>query len=663
MRHFREKNIQPSTHSISLHQFFIEKRNGETNPPAKCYLYARSKNSLTMEIYHLAELPLRLAEKNPTRTALLYHDAESDQWQKVNWQKMSDMTLGVAKALAEVGIEEHARVGIYSQNMRYYLWAELGIFMMRAISVPLYATSSPEQIDFVVRDAGIELLFVGEQFQYNNAFKVQQSGAGIRMIVIFDRNVAKNPADSSSLYFDEFVRRGDSMPNETVAKVRSAQALESDLATIIYTSGTTGNPKGVTIAHSAIMWQVRVHQEIFPTLGHKDTSISFLPLSHIFEKAWTYFCLSIQARVAILSDPQKILTALPQIRPTLMCNVPRFWEKIYQGVNEKIASSPVMMQRIFRHAILIGKRYKLDYTTNLKKKPPVLLSLAYQFYSHTLYKLLRTKVGLQRIRLCPTAGAPLSLEVNRFLQSVGFPIIVGYGLSESCATVSCYPEKGFVLESIGEVIPGMDVKIDPETREILLKGHAVTKGYYNNPKANAEAFTEDGWFRTGDAGRLEGRTLFFEERIKDLYKTANGKYIAPQAIEGLLATHPIVEQVAIIGDCYKFVSALIYPNWDKLREEVRKRGMEVDGKTNAELKEEHEVQRIVMSHIESVQSSLAQFEKVKRITLLEEPFSIERGELTNTLKLKRKVVLEHFAKEIAAMYVDAPIVGPDGRPY
>ncbi|MDY6121715.1 MAG: long-chain fatty acid--CoA ligase [Porphyromonas sp.] len=615
-----------------------------------------------MEIYHLAELSLRLAEKTPSRTALLYHDAETDQWKKINWQKMGDMTLGVAKALAEIGIQEHARVGIYSQNMRYYLWAEMGIFMMRAISVPLYATSSPEQIEFVVKDAEIELMFVGEQFQYNNAFKVQQSGAGIRMIVIFDRNVAKNPNDTTSIYFDEFVRRGDSMPNETMAKVRSSQALESDLATIIYTSGTTGNPKGVTVAHSALMWQIRVHQELFPSLNHKDISMCFLPLSHIFEKAWTYMCLSIQAKVAILSDPKKILMALVEVRPTLMCNVPRFWEKIYQGVNEKIASSPKAAQRIFRHAISVGKKYRVDVHAQ-KKRPSLFLRMAYRFYDATLYKLLRSKVGLQRIRFCPTAGAPLSLQVNTFLQSVGFPIVVGYGLSESCATVSCYQDKGFVLESIGDVIPGMDVKIDPDSSEILLKGHAVTKGYYNNPEANAEAFTSDGWFRTGDAGRLEGRTLFFVERIKELYKTANGKYVAPQAIEGLLSTNAIIEQVAIIGDCYKFVSALIYPNWDLLRRLAKERGLDVETRSNEELKDEHEIIRIVMSCIEEAQSPLAQFEKVKRITLLAQPFSVDRGELTNTLKLRRKVILERYADEIAKMYVDGPIVGPDGRPY
>lgn len=607
---------------------------------------------MTMEINHLSGISFRMQENNPSRTAIMYHDRKSGSWERVHWDQMHEHIYGVAQALAEIGVGLQERIGIYSQNMRYCLWAEMGIFAMRCISVPFYATTSPEHVDYVVRDAEIKTLFVGEQYQYNNAYQAQEAGSGLKRIIIFDDRVVKNPEDTTSLYFDEFVRRGESMRNETTVKIRVAEALESDLAVIIYTSGTTGLPKGVTISHASILWQTRIHMELFPFVGTRDTSIAFLPLCHIFEKLWTYFCLAVGAKVAILSDPKIVQQVLPVIKPTLMCNVPRFWEKVYQGVEEKINSSPKMLQRLFRHAIKVGARYKLDYW-RMGKKAPLSLKFMFKLYDLTLYNAVKKAVGLQRARFCPVSGAPLSDDIAKYLLSINFPLVLGYGLTESSATVSCYKHKRFVLGSVGEVIPGVDVKIDDQTNEILLKGPSITEGYFLNPKVNEEAFTEDGWFRTGDAGRLEGRTLFYLERIKDLYKTANGKYIAPQQIEGLLTRDPMLEQVAVIGDKYKFVSALIYPNWSRVRSEADERGIETKGLTERELAQTPDIIRLVIAHVEQAQSSLALFEKIKRITLLPEPFSLENGILTPTLKLKRRAVLDFYAEEISAMYADA----------
>jgi len=275
--------------------------------------------------------------------------------------------------------------------------------------------------------------------------------------------------------------------------------------------------------------------------------------------------------------------------------------------------------------------------------------MLFSIYDHTLFAKVRKTIGLQRGRFFPTAGAAISPEIYRFLRSINVPMVVGYGLSETTATVSSCPLVGFDLNSIGTIMPALQVKIDPETSEILIKGPTVASGYYHNDAANAEAFTEDGFFRTGDAGRLEGDTLYFTERIKDLFKTANGKYIAPQMLEGMLTIDPIIEQVAIIGDGYKFVSALIYPNWEVLRREARQRGIDTSVSDEA-LAENHELHRLMTTHIEQALSSVAQYEKVKRFVLLTEPFSMEKGELTNTLKIRRKVINEHFAKEIASMY-------------
>ena len=600
--------------------------------------------------YHFAEYPHQFRTRYPNKPLLRYYSRQSEKWVKLNGEQVANRCLAAAKGLAYLQLKKGDRVAIYSPNTVQGLCTELGIFMMRGVSVPLYATSTPDQVAFVVEDAEVETMFVGGQFQYNNAYEVQQRCPVLRRLIIIDPAVVLAEGDTTSMYYDEFIRRGDSVTYENKANVTSSEALATDLAVIIYTSGTSGQSKGVMLHHSNFIEQVYAHQLKYPFISPRDISMCFLPLNHIFEKAWTYLCLSMGASIAILSDPKKILDALPMVRPTMMSNVPRFWEKVYMGVQDKINQAPTPIRGVMRHAIRIGERYFFDYI-NVGKKAPLHLSMLFSIYDHTLFAKVRKTIGLQRGRFFPTAGAAISPEIYRFLRSINVPMVVGYGLSETTATVSSCPLVGFDLNSIGTVMPALQVKIDPETSEILIKGPTVTSGYYHNDAANAEAFTEDGFFRTGDAGRLEGDTLYFTERIKDLFKTANGKYIAPQMLEGMLTIDPIIEQVAIIGDGYKFVSALIYPNWEVLRREARQRGIDTSVSDEA-LAENHELHRLMTTHIEQALSSVAQYEKVKRFVLLTEPFSMEKGELTNTLKIRRKVINEHFAKEIASMYVE-----------
>ena len=598
--------------------------------------------------YHLAEYPHQFRVRYPNKTILRYYNKRNERWEKLSGQQVADRCLAAAKGLAYLQLQPGDRVGIYSPNRVGCIATELGLFMMRVVSVPLYATSTPDQVEFIVQDAGVETMFVGGQFQYNNAYEVQLRGGCLRRLVIFDPEVVLAPGDTTSMYYEEFIRRGDAVAYENKATVTASQALATDLAVIIYTSGTTGRSKGVMLHHSNFIEQVYAHQLKYPFISNRDVSMCFLPLNHIFEKAWSYLCLSMGCQVAILSDPKRILDALPVVRPTMMSNVPRFWEKVYIGVQDKINRSPSPLRRVMHHAIQVGEHYFFDYI-NEGKKPSIFLSLLYQAYDKVLFTKVKKAIGLQRGRFFPTAGASVSPEISRFFRSINVPMCVGYGLSETTATVSSQPMRGFDLESIGTIMPALQVKIDPETSEILIKGPTVTRGYYNNPEADAEAFTPDGFFRTGDAGRLEGNVLYFTERIKDLFKTANGKYIAPQMIEGLLTVDPLFEQVAVIADGYKFVSALIYPNWEALRREARHRGIE-EGLTDAELAVHHEVHRMIMAHLEQNLKSVAQYEKVKKFHLLTEPFSVERGELTNTLKVRRKVVAELYAAEIASMY-------------
>lgn len=606
---------------------------------------------MNKQLYHLAEYPHRLRKKFGSKRIIRYQKKDNGPWYNLNGEEFSERCLLAAKALVAENIKEGERVGFYTQNSVDALSSEIGLFMVRGTSVPLYATSSPDQVEFILRDAGIEVLFVWEQYQYNNAWEVQKRTGLLRRIIVLEPNVLLHPEDTISLKYEEFIRRGNSKSHEHIANTRSSQALPDDIAVIIYTSGTSGRSKGVALKHKQFMMQVQTHADLLTNLSSKDVSMSFLPQSHIFEKIWVYYCLFIGATVAILTNPKTIQTALVDIHPTMMCSVPRFWEKVYGGVQDKIKSMPPTLQKIMRHAIKVGEEYRLNYK-NQGKRAPLYLKLLYKLYKETLFAKLKKVLGIQRGKFFPVAGAALSPEINRFLQSVSIPICCGYGLSESTATVCCYPEKHFDINSVGTVLDHVQVRIDPETNEIQLKGPTIITEYYNNPEANKEAFTEDGYFRTGDAGRLEGKTLYFTERIKDLFKTANGKYVAPQMIEGLLMLDPIFEQVAVIGDGYKFISALIFPNWDILKKEALARGLNTE-RSNSELAQDHEVRRLLHAHIEQAQVSIANYEMIKRFTILAEPFSMENGELTPTLKIKRNVVYKHYAQAISDMYADS----------
>lgn len=599
-----------------------------------------------MIYYHFAELIHRQAEKYGNRTALKHRDNATGKWLKISWREFSDKVMLTAKAMAEFGIKVQENIGVYSQNMPQCLYTDFGAYGNRVVSIPMYATNSPGQIEYIINDAKIRTLFVGEQLQYNNAFKVQKDSKYLERLVVFDPAVKMNPEDKTSIYFDDFLRLGDNAHAESTVKIRMTEAVPEDLATIIYTSGTTGESKGVMLPHSCYLEAMRIHDVRLPLVTDKDLSMSFLPMTHIFEKAWCYYCLHKGVTIAINQDPKMIQKTLPEVHPTLMCNVPRFWEKVYAGVHEKINSASPAMKKIFLDAIETGRKYNLEYK-NKGIPAPCGLKLKFQFYNKTVFTLLKKVLGIERGRFFPVAGAPLSDTVNEFLQSVNIPIAYGYGLSETTATVCFYPEIGFQFGSIGEVMPGVQVKIDPGNNEILVKGKTVMSGYYNKPEETKRAFTEDGFFRTGDAGRLEGNTLFFTERIKDLYKTSNGKYIAPQAIEMVMSGDNYIEQIAVIGDQRKFVSALIVPAYPLLEKYAGEKGISFESRE--ELVKNKDIIRFIEARVEEHQKNLASYEKIKRFTLLPEPFMMG-CELTDTLKLRRPVVLQKYATEIEAMY-------------
>lgn len=601
-----------------------------------------------MTYYHLGELVHKQAHKNKSKIAIKQHDT-GDNWSDITWGALSEKVMKTAQAMAELGVNPNDNIGIYSQNMSKYLIADFAAYANKAVMVPMYATSSPNQIKYIINDASINLIFVGEQFQYNNAYKVQIESSNLKKLIIFDRNVILNPEDKTSIYFDDFITTGDNSESLALVQARMRQLKSTDLATIIYTSGTTGEPKGVMLNHSNYLKAFEIHDIRLTELTDKEISMCFLPLTHIFEKAWTYYCLTKGITVAINKEPAKIRQKIKEIRPTLMSNVPRFWEKVYEGVKETIDSSHGLVKWLFKDAVKTGRRHNLDFV-NEGKKAPLGIRIKFNLYKHSIYYLIKRIVGIDRGNFFPVAGAPLSDNINEFLQSIDVHIIYGYGLTETTATVSCFTTTGFKIGTVGKVMPDTIVKIG-ENNEILIKGDTVMSGYYNKPEATKEVFTEDGFFRTGDAGKItDDNELIMTERIKDLYKTSNGKYIAPQMIETRVGEDKYIDQVAVIGDSRKFVSALIVPEYKMLEKYAADQGIAYNN--IQDLMNNNQVHDFIFGRIELLQSQFTNYEKIKKFTLLPKPFSVESGDLTNTLKLRRKVILEKYGEVIDSMYKD-----------
>lgn len=612
-------------------------------PLPLCRIYQYMNN---MTYHHLSVLVHRRAEKYGDKVALKYRDYETSQWIPITWNQFSQTVRQVANALVELGVQEEENIGIFSQNKPECLYVDFGAFANRAVTIPLYATSSPAQAQYIINDAQIRYIFVGEQFQYDAAFSVFGFCQSLQQLIIFDRAVVRDPRDMTSIYFDEFLETGKGLPNNDIVEERTSRASDDDLANILYTSGTTGEPKGVMLHHSNYMEAFRIHDIRLVDMSDQDVSMNFLPLTHVFEKAWTYLCIHKGVQICINLRPVDIQTTIKEIRPTLMCSVPRFWEKVYAGVQEKIAQETGLKKAMMLDAIKVGKIHNIDYLRK-GKTPPLMNQLKYKFYEKTVYALLKKTIGIENGNFFPTAGAAVPDEICEFVHSVGINMLVGYGLTESTATVSCFLNQGYEIGSVGTVMPDVEVKIGDEN-EILLRGKTITKGYYKKAEATAAAIDKDGWFHTGDAGYLKGDQLYLTERIKDLFKTSNGKYVSPQALETKLAIDRYIDQIAIVADQRKFVSALIVPVYGFVKDYAKEKGIEY--KNMEELLQHPKILGLFRARIDTLQQQFAHYEQVKRFTLLPEPFSMERGELTNTLKLKRPIVAKNYKEVIDKMY-------------
>ena len=595
---------------------------------------------------HLSVLIHDLANKYGDKTALTFKKFGSDKWQSVSWNQFSLRVKQVSNALLNIGAKPHDKIAVFSQNCVHYLYTDFGAYGIKVCSIPFYATSSEQQIQYMITDGQVRFLFVGEQEQYDKAHRVFALCPSLERIIIFDSSVRISTHDPAALYFKDFIKLGENLPRQTEVEALYQSASMDDMANILYTSGTTGDSKGVMLTYGQYDAALRANDEVVP-VSEKDRVINFLPFTHIFERGWAYLCLSEGAQLFINTYPHEIQESMRQVHPTCMSSVPRFWEKVYIAVKAKMDEAGSVQKKLFYHALAVGRKRNIEYIAN-GKRPPLTLELEYKIINKTILSMVRKQLGLEHPNIFPTAGAYVSPEVEEFILSVGIGMVVGYGLTESLATVSCvHLDKNFTIGSVGRPISSIQIKIGGDN-EILLKGPTITKGYYHRDTTNAKVFDEEGYFRTGDAGYMKDGELFLTERIKDLFKTSNGKYIAPQQVESLLLVDKFIDQVAVIADQRKFVSALIVPEFRLVEDWAREHHIAFSSRED--LCANEQVKKMLQERINTLQQQLAYYEQIKRITLLPHHFSMESGELTNTLKIRRPIINKNYQAEIDKMY-------------
>ncbi|MGX2957154.1 AMP-dependent synthetase/ligase [Ursidibacter arcticus] len=574
------------------------------------------------------------SQKFTERTAVRF--LEQNQWQSLSWSAFHSQINQLSYALLDKGIGIQEKIGIFAHNMPRWTITDIGAMQIRAIAVPIYATNTAKQVEYIVNDADIKILFVGDQEQYDQVLEIANNCSQLTHIVAM-KSCIELRQHPLACYWEDFVTVE---PQQALLEQRLADKQLSDLFTLIYTSGTTGEPKGVMLDYANLAHQLKAHDQAL-NVDENDVSLSFLPFSHIFERAWVAYVFHRGATNCYLEDTNLVRQALVETQPTTMCAVPRLYEKIYTAVWDKVQTAPAHRQALFKWAIKVGEKYcQTD-------KPSLLLRWQYALADKLVLSKLRALLG-GKIRMMPCGGAKLEPTIGMFFHSIGINIKLGYGMTETTATVSCWQDKGFNPHSIGKLMPNVEVKIGDDN-EILVRGGMVMRGYYKKPEETAQAFTADGFLKTGDAGEMDAEgNLYITDRIKELMKTSNGKYIAPQYIEGKIGKDKFIEQIAVIADAKKYVSALIVPCFESLEDYAKQ--LNIKYHNRLDLIKHSDIVQMFEKRIHELQKELPSFEQVKKFTLLPEAFTMKMEEITPTLKLRRKVILERYKAQIEAMY-------------
>ncbi|MDT8318422.1 MAG: long-chain fatty acid--CoA ligase [bacterium] len=582
------------------------------------------------------------------KPALFYKEPDFGEWQQVSWNEFGRKVDTLAAYLISISLKKGEKVVLLSENRPEWVISDLAILAAGAVTVPVYFTSTASQIDHILNDCGAEIVLVSTIDQLDKLLKTGSS-ENVRKIILMDA-----PRSSSAHIYKKVILLSDIYASSlaqstsvymTEIKERLSELSEEDLASILYTSGTTGPPKGVMLSHKNFLFNAAACAKVIE-LSEDDLLLSFLPLSHAFERtAGCYLPLLKGSAIAYAESIEKIPHNMLELRPTIMVGVPRFYEKTYASILSRLDGQSAYKKRLFSWGVKTGEAW-----TRIKaegRRPAFLLSLKRFIADKLIFARVRAGMG-GRLRFFVSGGAPLSREIGGFFDSIGVTILEGYGLTETSPVITCNTLSHRRAGTVGRALPGVEVRIENDG-EIATKGPHVMKGYYNNEKATGEVIKE-GWFFTGDIGEIRDGYLTITDRKKDLIVTAGGKNVAPQSIETVLIADPFINQIMVYGDGKKFISALIVPDMAKLEELARRKKVyyvSMEG-----LCSDAAIIAFYMDRIDAALKEFAPYEKVRKIALLWEPFSMDRGEITPTLKVNRKKITGRYRMELEKLYED-----------
>jgi len=567
-------------------------------------------------------------------------------WRAISSEELKTAVEELSMGLRALGIAKGDRVALLSENRPEWAYADLASLCAAAVDVPIYATLLPQQVLYLLNDSEARVCFVSSHAQAKKVLEVRGQAKALEHVVLFD----EAPLEGTMPLAELRAKGREALARDPLAvRSRAAEVQAEDLATFIYTSGTTGDPKGVMLTHHNLVSNVLSAGAPFAEMGPADTALSFLPLCHVFERMGGYYMMLHRGvTIAYAESVDKVPENMLEVKPSLMLSVPRLYEKIYARVNEKVAADPPARQRIFRWALSVGRemfRHRVSRTS-----PGILLRMKAAVAHALVFKKIQARTG-GKLRIFVSGGAPLSREIAEFFGAVGLPILEGYGLTETSPVITVNTPVRMKPGTVGPPIEGVEVKIAADG-EILTRGPHVMRGYYRKPEATAEAIDPDGFFHTGDIGLIDpDGFLVITDRKKDILVTSGGKNIAPQPIENRLKANPFIAEVVMVGNGRHFPAALVIPNFDALKKWARDQNL--SAATREALVARPEVKEHYAREIDRASSDLAPFEKIKKIVVLAREFTIEGGELTPTLKVKRRVVEQKYKDVIDELYEGA----------
>jgi long-chain acyl-CoA synthetase len=590
---------------------------------------------------HIAHMVRNQAARYGSKEVFRFKDKSDNSFKSYSWSEFTRDADKVSRSLIALGFGHESLVGIFSDNRLEWTLTDIGTLAIRAIVVPFFGTASKSQVKYIVDETEMQIIFAGNQEQFEKSLWLLDHTDSLKKIIAFPGVTATD--DPRCLPWEEFIKLGEDQLFGDELELFYEQSQPLDIATILYTSGTTGEPKGVMLGHDNFMECFIIHDHRLD-ITDQDVSLCFLPLSHVFERTWTFYLMHCGAVNVFLENPREVINTLPIANPTVMCTVPRFFEKTYDGILVEMAKWPKIKRTIFEWAIAVG--HQCSEYRKKSAKLPAGLQYKHKIAEMLVFKKLRLVFG-KNIRQMPCAGAAIREDLLRFFHAAGLQVNYGYGATETTATVSCFKNDDYEFESCGTVMPGLQVKFT-EDGEIMVKGPTVFKGYYKKPQETDIAL-KDGWYLTGDQGRFSDEgNLVMIDRIKDLFKTSVGKYVSPQKLELLIGQENHIEQVIVVGDNKKYVSALIVPSFEHLKAIAEKLGL--DPADRKKLVTHEAVLALFQELLDRLQVDLTPYEKVVKFTLLTEPFTIENEAMTSTLKLRRKAIVRQYSAEIELMY-------------